>query len=73
MTTISISLDEELKKEIEVFAKEDGTSKSMVVRSLLKRAVREREWARLQGLVQTKARELGVDTLSIDELEEFLG
>jgi metal-responsive CopG/Arc/MetJ family transcriptional regulator len=73
MTTISISLDEKLKQEIERLSKEDGVSKSVMVRTLLKQAAFEREWARVQMLVQSKGRQLGVDTMSVDELENYLG
>ncbi len=73
MATMIISLDEKLKQEIEQFSKEDGVSKSVVVRRLLKQAAWEREWARMAKLMRAKARELGIDTMSIDELEEFLG
>ncbi|HSW37446.1 MAG TPA: ribbon-helix-helix protein, CopG family [Candidatus Saccharimonadales bacterium] len=73
MSTISISLDDKLKREIERFSKEDGVSKSVVIRRLVERAAWEREWSQAQKTVQAKARELGVDTMSIDELEDFLG
>lgn len=73
MATMSISLDEALKQEIEQFSKEDGVSKSVMVRRLLKQAAGEREWARMAKLMQGKARELGIDAMSVNELEEFLG
>jgi metal-responsive CopG/Arc/MetJ family transcriptional regulator len=73
MATMSISIDEELKKQIEQFSTEDGVSKSVMVSLLLKQAAFERQWAELQEVFLAKARALGVDSMSEGELEEFLG
>ncbi|MGH7195714.1 MAG: ribbon-helix-helix protein, CopG family [Candidatus Saccharimonadales bacterium] len=73
MNTVSISLDDELRQEVERFSKEDGVSKSAVVRRLVKQAAQDRAWLSAQKLVQAQARKLGVDTHSIDKLEKFLG
>jgi metal-responsive CopG/Arc/MetJ family transcriptional regulator len=71
MTTISISLDEVLKKEIEKFSKEDGVSKSVVIRRLLKQAAWERTWKDMSAQIRTKFDELNLT--NIDEVEDYLG
>ncbi len=71
MATLSISLDEKLKKEIERFSKEDGVSKSVVVRRLLEQAAWERTWKDMSAQIRKK-----LDTLSltsIDGIEKYLG
>jgi metal-responsive CopG/Arc/MetJ family transcriptional regulator len=71
MTTLSISLDEKLKKEIERFSKEDGVSKSVVVRRLLQRASWERTWNDMSAQIRTKLDELNLS--SVDDIEKYLG
>jgi metal-responsive CopG/Arc/MetJ family transcriptional regulator len=71
MTTLSISLDEKLKKEIERFSKEDGVSKSVVVRRLLQRASWERTWSNMSAQIRTKLDELNLS--SVDDIEKYLG
>lgn len=71
MTTLSISLDEKLKEEIEKFSKEDGVSKSVVVRRLLKQAAWERTWKDMTTQIRTKLDNLNLNT--IDEIEQYLG
>jgi metal-responsive CopG/Arc/MetJ family transcriptional regulator len=71
MTTISISMDEKLKKEIEQFSKEDGVSKSVVVRKLLKQASWERTWSNMSAQVRSKLDVLNLN--SVDEIEKYLG
>ena len=71
MATLSVSLDEKLKKEIERFSKEDGVSKSVVVRRLLEQAAWERTWKDMSAQIRKK-----LDTLSltsIDGIEKYLG
>lgn len=71
MTTLSISLDEKLKKEIERFSKEDGVSKSVVVRRLLEQAAWERTWKDMSAQIRKK-----LDTLNLtstDDIEKYLG
>jgi metal-responsive CopG/Arc/MetJ family transcriptional regulator len=70
MTTLSISLDEKLKKEIERFSKEDGVSKSVVVRRLLQRASWERTWSNMSTQVRIKLDELNLS--SVDDVEKYL-
>ena len=70
MTTLSISLDEKLKKEIERFSKEDGVSKSVVVRRLLQRASWERTWSNMSAQIRTKLDELNLS--SVDDIEKYL-
>ncbi|MES2971191.1 MAG: ribbon-helix-helix protein, CopG family [Patescibacteria group bacterium] len=71
MTTLSVSLDEELKKEIERFSKEDGVSKSVVVRRLLKQAAWERTWKDMSSQLRKKFDELNFTT--VDDIEKYLG
>lgn len=71
MTTLSISLDERLKKEIERFSKEDGVSRSVVVRRLLQQAAWERTWKDMSAQVRKKLDKLNLNT--IDEIEDYLG
>jgi metal-responsive CopG/Arc/MetJ family transcriptional regulator len=70
MTTLSISLDEKLKKEIERFSKEDGVSKSVVVRRLLQRASWERTWSNMSTQVRIKLDELNLS--SVEDVEKYL-
>lgn len=71
MTTLSISLDEKLKKEIERFSKEDGVSKSVVVRRLLKQAAWERTWKDMSAQIRKKLDQLNLNT--VDDIENYLG
>jgi|GEM_PF-3568420 len=71
MTTLSISLDQKLKEEIERFSKEDGVSKSVIVRKLLKQATWERTWKDMSKQIRTKLDEFDLNT--VDEIEKFLG
>ena len=71
MTTISISLDEELKKEIDRFSKEDGVSKSVLVRRLLKQAAWERTWKNMSAQLRARFDELNLNT--VDDIEDYLG
>ncbi len=71
MTTLSISLDEKLKKEIERFSKEDGVSKSVIVRRLLEQAAWERTWKDMSAQIRKKLDELNLT--SVDDIEKYLG
>ena len=71
MTTLSISLDEKLKKEIERFSQEDGVSKSVIIRRLLKQAAWERTWKEMSSQLRTKFDRLNLNTT--DEIEDYLG
>ena len=71
MTTLSISLDEKLKKEIDRFSKEDGVSKSVVVRRLLEQATWERTWKDMSTQIRKKLDRLNLS--SVDDIEKFLG
>ena len=71
MTTLSISLDEKLKKEIDRFSKEDGVSKSVVVRRLLEQATWERTWKEMSVQIRKKLDKLNLS--SVDDIEKFLG
>jgi len=71
MTTLSISLDEKLKKVIDQFSKEDGVSRSVIIRRLLDQATWERTWKAMSIQVREKLDELNLN--SIDEIEDYLG
>ena len=71
MTTLSISLDQKLKEEIERFSKEDGVSKSVIIRRLLKQAAWERTWKDMSKQIRSKLNDLNLNTA--DEIENFLG
>lgn len=71
MTTLSISLDEKLKKEIERFSKEDGVSKSVVVRRLLEQATWERTWKEMSVQIRKKLDNLNLS--SAEDIEKYLG
>lgn len=71
MATISISLDDKLKQEISKLAKEDGVSKSVVVRRLLEQAAWERTWKDMS--VQIRQKLDGLNLNSADDIEKYLG
>ncbi len=71
MTTLSISLDEKLKKEIERYSKEDGVSKSVIVRRLLEQAAWERTWKDMSVEIRKKLDNLNLT--NIDDIEKYLG
>ncbi len=71
MTTLSISLDEKLKREIERFSKEDGVSKSVVVRRLLEQAAWERTWKEMSAQIRKKLDVLNLT--NVDDIEKYLG
>ena len=71
MTTLSISLDEKLKKEIERYSKEDGVSKSVIVRRLLEQAAWERTWKDVSIQIRKKLDNLNLT--NIDDIEKYLG
>ncbi len=71
MTTLSISLDDKLKKVIDQFSKEDGVSRSVVVRRLLNQATWERTWKDMSTQIREKLDELNLN--NIDEIENYLG
>ncbi len=71
MATLSISLDEKLKKEIERFSKEDGVSKSVVVRRLLEQAAWERTWKDMSAQIRKKLDALNLT--NVDDIEKYLG
>ena len=71
MATLSISLDDKLKKELDRFSKEDGVSKSVIVRRLLEQAAWERTWKDMSTQVRKKVDELNLTT--VDEIEKYLG
>jgi metal-responsive CopG/Arc/MetJ family transcriptional regulator len=71
MITLSISLDEKLKKAIDQFSKEDGVSRSVVIRRLLDQATWERTWKDMSTQIRQKLDEF--DLSSTDEIEDYLG
>ncbi|PIZ62405.1 hypothetical protein COY17_02495 [Candidatus Saccharibacteria bacterium CG_4_10_14_0_2_um_filter_52_9] len=71
MATISISLDDKLKTEIGRLAKEDGVSKSVVIRRLLEQAAWERTWKDMSAQVRQKLD--GLNLSSVDDIEKYLG
>lgn len=71
MATISISLDDKLKKDIEKFSKEDGVSRSVVVRRLLEQASWERTWKEMSAKLRAKLDKL--DLHDADAIEKYLG
>ncbi len=71
MATLSISLDEKLKKEIERFSKQDGVSKSVIVRRLLEQATWERTWKDMSAQIRKKLGTLNLT--NVDDIEKYLG
>ena len=71
MATLSISLDDKLKDEIARFSKEDGVSKSVVVRRLLEQAAWERTWKDMSAQVRKKLDDLNLNTP--EDIEKYLG
>lgn len=71
MATLSISLDNKLKNEIEKLSKEDGVSKSVVIRRLLERATWERSWKNMAAQIRSKLDTL--DLTNTDTIEKYLG
>ena len=70
MTTLSISLDDKLKKVIDQFSTEDGVSRSVVIRRLLNQASWERTWKDMSTQVREKLDNLNLN--SVDEIEDYL-
>ena len=66
--TISISLPPEMLKEAERVAKEEGRTKSELVREALRRYIRAREWEEITAYGRTKARELGIREEDVDRI-----
>jgi metal-responsive CopG/Arc/MetJ family transcriptional regulator len=70
MTTLSLSIDEFTRSEIDTISDEDGVSRSVVIRRLLKQAAWERSWKKTSSQLREKFEELNLNT--IDEIEEYL-
>ena len=64
-------MDEKLKKEIERYSKEDGVSKSVIVRRLLEQAAWERTWKDMSVEIRKKLDNLNLT--NIDDIEKYLG
>ena len=71
MGYLRISLDQKLKDEIDRLSKEDGVSKSVIIRKLIKQASWERNWRDVSKQIRTRLNELNLNT--IDEIEKFVG
>lgn len=69
--TVSFSLDEETKKNIDQIAKRAKKSRSDVLRDMARSYQMREDWKSIQNYAQTKARELNLQTE--DGIEKFLG
>jgi len=58
--TITISLPPETLEQIERITKEEGRTRSELLREAVRRYVEAREWQRLCRVVEAKAREKGI-------------
>lgn len=71
MTTVSISLDNELKKELDAIAKTSGVSRSDAIRQMIRYRAWEQRREKIAVIMQAKFDELGLETY--DDIEKFLG
>lgn len=71
MTTVSFSIDEQTKEEIERIAKEERRSKSEIFREMYESYRFKKTLSRVQQVGQEKFLKLGIE--SIDQAEEYLG
>lgn len=60
--TITISLPPEMAAQVEEIMREEGRTKSELLREALRRYIEEREWKRLLKYAQAKAKEAGTTT-----------
>ncbi len=60
--TITISLPPEMLEQIERIMKEEGRTKSELLREAIRCYVEDREWERLKRYAEQKARERGITT-----------
>ena len=60
--TITISLSLEMAAQIEEIRREEGRTRSELLREALGRYVEERQWRRLKRYAEQKARNKGVTT-----------
>ncbi len=60
--TISISLPPEMAAQIEKIMKEEGLTRSELLREALRRYVKERRWQNLYRTVEMKGKEKGITT-----------
>lgn len=68
--TITISLPPEMLEQVERLMKEEGRTKSELLREALRRYVEEREWERLYRVIETTAKEKGIT--SEEQINELI-
>ncbi len=71
MATISVSLNDQQKKLIDLISKEEGVTRSEVVQRLLRQASWERTWEDMASQLRRKFD--GLDLNSVDDIEKYLG
>ena len=66
--TITLSLPPEMMEKIDQLVKEEGRTRSELVREAVRRYAEEREWKRLYRYGELKARERGITEDKIEDL-----
>ncbi len=66
--TITFSLPPDMAARVDQILKEEGRTKSELLREALRRYIEEREWKRLLRYGERKAQELGITPDDVDRL-----
>lgn len=66
--TITFSLPPETAKQIEELMKEEGMTKSELLREALRRYIEDQKWKRILKYGEKKAREMGIKEEDVERL-----
>lgn len=66
--TITLSLPLEMATKIEELVREEGRTKSELLREALTRYIEEQEWERIYKYGERKAKELGIREKDVDRI-----
>jgi CopG family transcriptional regulator/antitoxin EndoAI len=66
--TITISIPPDMEAQIEVLMREEGRTRSELLREALRRYVRDREWRDLLRYGQGKAQEAGIGEEDVEDI-----
>jgi CopG family transcriptional regulator/antitoxin EndoAI len=66
--TISLSVPPEMEKKIKTLMKEEGRTRSELIREALRRYVEEQEWKKIYRYGEMKAREKGITEEQVEEI-----
>jgi len=68
--TITFSLPLEMAEQVDEVVREEGSTKSALLRKALRRYITEREWQQLFEYGEERARVLGIDPEDVGQLVE---